>query len=152
MDGTGPAAGGSCSSRNCISARTSWCRIRQFDQGAKRGVDAREGISHPWFVDPDARTLEAFELRQGLWALPDTPTNDAPVSLPPFDAVTRRRAGTKRRETDVPATVPRVSHAVLGRNSTKWDITRHWRMLLSLGSESPDDVGLLEYPCCLRVA
>ena len=61
---------------------------RQFDQGAKRGIYARDGISHLWFVDPDARTLEAFELRQGLWVLLATLVDAEPVSLPPFDAVT----------------------------------------------------------------
>ena len=61
---------------------------RQLDHGAKRSVYAREGVLHLWFVDPDARTLEAFELRKGLWVLLATLTDDAPVSLPPFDATT----------------------------------------------------------------
>ena len=60
---------------------------RQLDQGAKRAVYAREKVSHLWFLDPDARTLEAFELRSGLWALPATLVDDAQVSLPPFDAI-----------------------------------------------------------------
>ncbi len=60
---------------------------RQFDQGEKRAVYAREKVPHLWFVDPDVRTLEAFELRGGLWVLLATLVGDAPVSLPPFDAV-----------------------------------------------------------------
>lgn len=60
---------------------------RALDQGAKRAAFARESVGHLWFVDPDARTLEAFELRDGHWALLDTLTDDAPVSLPPFDAI-----------------------------------------------------------------
>ena len=36
---------------------------RRLDQGEKRYLYAREGVSHLWFVDPDVRTLEAFELR-----------------------------------------------------------------------------------------
>ena len=60
---------------------------RQFDQGAKRAVYAREKVSHLWFVDPDARTLEAFELRGDLWVLLATLVDDAQVSLPPFDAI-----------------------------------------------------------------
>ena len=58
-----------------------------FDRGDKRAVYARERVSHLWFLDPDARTLEAFELRNGLWALLATLVDDAPVSLPPFDAI-----------------------------------------------------------------
>ena len=49
---------------------------------------AGEGVSHLWFVDPDARTLEAFELREGHWVLLATPADAAPVSQPPFDAIT----------------------------------------------------------------
>ena len=60
---------------------------RQFDQGEKRTVYARERVAHLWFLDPDARTLEAFELRDGLWVLPATLVDDERVSLPPFDAI-----------------------------------------------------------------
>ena len=60
---------------------------RQFDQGGKRAVYARERVSHLWFLDPDVRMLEAFELRNGLWVLLATLVDDAPVSLPPFDAI-----------------------------------------------------------------
>ncbi len=60
---------------------------RRFDQGEKRGVYARERVSHLWFVDPDARTLEALELRNGLWVLLATLMDDALISLPPFDAI-----------------------------------------------------------------
>lgn len=55
--------------------------------GEKRALYAREGVRHLWFVDPDARTLEAFELREGQWLLLATLAGDAPVSLPPFDAI-----------------------------------------------------------------
>ncbi len=61
---------------------------RQLDQGGKRDLYAREGVRHLWFVDPDARTLEAFELREGHWLLLATLIDDVPVSLPPFDAIT----------------------------------------------------------------
>ncbi len=61
---------------------------RRLDQGEKRDLYAREGVRHLWFVDPDARTLEAFELRDGHWLLLATRVDDPPVSLPPFDAVT----------------------------------------------------------------
>ena len=61
---------------------------RRLDQGGKRDLYAREGVRHLWFVDPDARTLEAFELREGHWLLLTTLVEDAPVSLPPFEAIT----------------------------------------------------------------
>lgn len=61
---------------------------RRLDLSEKRALYAREGVRHLWFVDPDARTLEAFELRDGQWLLLATLADDAPVSLPPFDAIT----------------------------------------------------------------
>ena len=61
---------------------------RRIDQNEKRTIYAREGVSHLWFVDPDAQTLEAFELRKGQWVLLTTLSDDAAVSLPPFAAIT----------------------------------------------------------------
>ena len=61
---------------------------RRIDRHEKAAIYAREGVSHLWFVDPDARTLEAFELREGHWVLLATLANDIPVSQPPFDAIT----------------------------------------------------------------
>ena len=60
---------------------------RRIDMNEKRTIYAREGVSHLWFVDPVSKTLEAFELRDGLWVLLVTLADDAPVSLPPFEAV-----------------------------------------------------------------
>ena len=60
---------------------------RALDQGKKRDIYAREGVAYLWFVDPDARTLEAFELRDSQWVLLKTLTDNDPVSLPPFDAI-----------------------------------------------------------------
>ena len=61
---------------------------RRLDVNEKRALYARERVGHLWLVDPDARTLEAFEIREGQWLLLATLTDDAPVSLPPFDAIT----------------------------------------------------------------
>ena len=72
---------------------TDWvCEIlspstRVLDLGVKRRAYAREGVAHLWFVDPEARTLEAFELRDGQWVLLETLTGSDPVSLPPFEAI-----------------------------------------------------------------
>ena len=60
---------------------------RAIDQGRKRDIYAREGVAYLWFVDPDVRTLEAFELREGQWVLLKTLTDNDSVSLPPFDAI-----------------------------------------------------------------
>ena len=61
---------------------------RRLDLSEKRALNAREGVRHLWFVDPDSRTLEAFELQGGQWLLLSTLAGDVPVSLPPFDAIT----------------------------------------------------------------
>ena len=61
---------------------------RDLDRHSKRPVYAREGVGHLWFVDPAARDLEAFELRDGEWVLIATARNDDLVSIPPFEAIT----------------------------------------------------------------
>ena len=60
---------------------------RDLDRHGKRPVYAREGVGHLWFVDPAARDLEAFELRAGEWVLIAALRGSAPVSVPPFEAV-----------------------------------------------------------------
>ncbi len=60
---------------------------RRLDLTDKRDVYARERVAHLWFVDPDARTLEAFQLKDTHWVLIASLAGDAPVSLPPFDAI-----------------------------------------------------------------
>ena len=60
---------------------------RRIDTTAKRDIYAREGVSHLWFVDPDARTLEAFELRESQWVLIASLADNALVSVAPFDAI-----------------------------------------------------------------
>ncbi len=60
----------------------------RIDRHEKAEIYARERVSHMWFVDPGVQMLEAFELRGGRWTLLATLADDAPVSLPPFDAVT----------------------------------------------------------------
>ena len=60
---------------------------RALDTGPKQAIYAREGVAHLWFVDPDARTLAAFALRGGRYALIGECAEDEAVSLPPFDAI-----------------------------------------------------------------
>ena len=61
---------------------------RTFDLEEKRPIYAREGVAHLWFVDPAARTLEAFVLHRRGWTPAGSAREDEPVSLPPFEAVT----------------------------------------------------------------
>ena len=60
---------------------------RKLDLGGKSAVYAREGVAYHWFVDSDAQSLAAFELRDSQWELIDALYNDATVSLPPFEAI-----------------------------------------------------------------
>ena len=61
---------------------------RELDLEAKLPVYAREGVAHLWLADPADRTLEAFELRDGEWALIACAKDAEPVSIRPFDAIT----------------------------------------------------------------
>lgn len=59
---------------------------RRIHQDGKRTNRDREGVSRPWFVDPAARTLEGFALRDGQWTLLAVLPDDTQLALPPFDA------------------------------------------------------------------
>jgi len=58
----------------------------RLDRAEKLPLYAHEGVGHCWLVDPDLRTLEAFENQNGKWLLLAVLENDAPVSQRPFDA------------------------------------------------------------------
>ena len=60
---------------------------RRLELNDKRTVYAREGVEHLWLVDLAARTLEAFELGEGEWALVASAKDHEPVSIRPFDAI-----------------------------------------------------------------
>lgn len=60
----------------------------RVDRAEKLPIYARHGVVHAWLVDPDQRTLEVFENREGKWLLLTVLENDAAVSQPPFDAIT----------------------------------------------------------------
>jgi Uma2 family endonuclease len=57
------------------------------DRVIKLPLYARHRVAHAWLIDPLARTLEAFELRAGVWALIATLSENDPVRVPPFDAL-----------------------------------------------------------------
>jgi Uma2 family endonuclease len=52
----------------------------RHDRGAKRKLYARYGVDHYWLVDPDARSLEVYALRDGAYELAGTYRNDAIVT------------------------------------------------------------------------
>jgi Uma2 family endonuclease len=60
---------------------------RRLDLTEKRDRYAAAGVRHLWLVDPDARTLEAFEAREGQWLLIAALKDDEEVRVAPFDAV-----------------------------------------------------------------
>ena len=60
---------------------------RRIDLTDKRDIYREAGVGHLWFVDPVARTLEAFEQRAGAWVLHAALKDDAEVRLAPFEAI-----------------------------------------------------------------
>jgi Putative restriction endonuclease len=60
---------------------------RRIDLTSKRRIYGAAGVGHLWFVDPSARTLEAFALRDGAWTLVAALKDDEEVRVPPFDAI-----------------------------------------------------------------
>src|ERR671919_2285859 len=60
---------------------------RQIDLTEKRDIYGAAGVGHLWLVDPRARTLEAFELRERAWVLLAAVKDDDEVRLAPFEAI-----------------------------------------------------------------
>lgn len=60
----------------------------RIDRVEKMPIYAEYGVRHAWLVDPDIRTLEAFENQDGRWLLLKAFENDNAVSIAPFDAIT----------------------------------------------------------------
>ncbi len=58
-----------------------------IDRGPKRRIYASYAVAHMWLVDPVARRLEAYELRDAHWFLYETFDGDDDVTAPPFAAV-----------------------------------------------------------------
>lgn len=59
---------------------------RAFDLTEKREIYRRAAVPHIWFVDPLAKTLEAFENREGEWVLTSALCDQADVCIAPFEA------------------------------------------------------------------
>jgi Uma2 family endonuclease len=56
------------------------------DRTIKLPTYAALGIPYAWYIDPIARTLEAFKLMDGRWVVGTTAADDAKVRAEPFDA------------------------------------------------------------------
>ena len=85
---------------------------RGLDLNGKRPVYAREGIPHLWLVEPTDRTLEAFELQEGQWALIASVKDDDPVSIRPF---VRPRESRSRALWSATGARPRPKTGPIGR-------------------------------------
>lgn len=62
---------------------------RGVDRVRKMPIYLREKVTHLWFIDPQAFTLEVFraDLAQGRWVLWNTFAGDDKVRAEPFEAV-----------------------------------------------------------------
>jgi Uma2 family endonuclease len=60
---------------------------RRTDLTDKREIYGAARVGHLWLVDPEARTLEAFALREGAWVLLAAVKDDDEVRIAPFEAV-----------------------------------------------------------------
>jgi Uma2 family endonuclease len=58
----------------------------RIDRVIKMPLYSREQVSHLWLVDPDLKTLEVYELREGHWSLQASLKDEDPVRQPPFEA------------------------------------------------------------------
>ena len=57
------------------------------DREIKMPLYAHYGVGHAWLVDPKRRTLQAFELDSGAWALLAEASGDDIIAMPPFEAL-----------------------------------------------------------------
>jgi hypothetical protein len=58
-----------------------------LDRGDKRKAYAEHRVSHLWYVDPEARTLEVWSLDGPDYRIVDVDSGDAKGRARPFDAV-----------------------------------------------------------------
>ena len=63
------------------------------DRGPKRRVYATYGVGYLWLLNPVAKYLETYALREGSWVHLETYRDGETVTAPPFDAVPIEIAG-----------------------------------------------------------
>jgi len=59
----------------------------RYDRLEKRDIYATFKVPYLWFIEPDNRTLEAFELQNEKWTLIATRANDDEIAIDPFAEV-----------------------------------------------------------------
>lgn len=64
-----------------------------YDRLTKARRYAVRGVVHFWIVDPDARTFECFQLREGAYQLDASAAGQAELSVPSFTELTVSLAG-----------------------------------------------------------
>lgn len=57
----------------------------RIDRTTNLQLFARHGVPYYWIVDPEARVIEAYVLREGTYDLALRASGSNPVPLPPFD-------------------------------------------------------------------
>jgi Uma2 family endonuclease len=62
-------------------------RTAKTDRVAKMPVYAHYGVAFLWLIDPLARTLEAFALREGYWTVIGLFQENEIVRIAPFEAL-----------------------------------------------------------------
>lgn len=63
---------------------------RSTDREVKMPLYARYGVTDAWIIDPDAKTLEAYELRGAQWAQLGVYGADDTAAAAPFEVATFR--------------------------------------------------------------
>ncbi len=76
-----------------IAIRPDWIcevlspRTASRDRTAKSDLYLRSAVPHYWLADPEARTLEVFELEEGRWLRLGAWGDGDRARVPPFDAI-----------------------------------------------------------------
>ena len=76
-----------------IAIRPDWIcevlspRTARRDRTAKSDLYLHHGMPHYWLVDPDLRSLEAYEREGGRWVRLGAWTEEDTAAIPPFDAI-----------------------------------------------------------------
>jgi Uma2 family endonuclease len=61
---------------------------RSIDRGVKAQIYARYRVPYYWIVDPDGRTIEAYQLAEGQYRPTGRIEGDSPAALAPFPDLT----------------------------------------------------------------
>jgi Uma2 family endonuclease len=59
----------------------------RLDRVQKMPIYRTAGVAYLWLVDPELRTVEAYESAHGCWSLIGSYADQEKIHVPPFDAV-----------------------------------------------------------------